>query len=752
MNAPLFATRRDILRYGGAAGALVVAAPLAACSRRPQEPEQEEDTQWFEGAVGPFIVVRPDETVLVAFPNPEMGQGVDTSLPMLVAEELDVDFEKVETTQMPLELMRGEDDEITWKYVGQGSGGSYSVVGHWEALRQAGATARALLIAAAAERFGVSADELTARRGVVRHEASGQSATYGELAAAAAQQAAPENPPALKSQDDFALIGTPQKMKNARAIVTGEAVYGIDAEIPGMLHAVIARCPYFDGVARNVDDSAAREIAGVRDVVKIDRPPLDGPYDVQAEGYAVVADSIWAAMKGRDALEIEWEHGPYADESSASFKAHCAELLTGNGQVVRDDGDLDAAFASAASVHEATYWEPYVSHAPLEPQNCIADVREDGVTLIGPMQMPGSANRLVAQVLDRDRLEVEVLPTRLGGGFGRRLSSDYAAEAALVSRAVGRPVQVLWTREDDMRHDFYRPSGMHQLRASFDGAGNLTGWTHRLASASKYYRRPNLPETDYWQAELYPDDFPAHLVENFRLEYFSARSGAPRGSWRAPAHTANAFVVQSFLDEIAHERGEDPLELRLRLLGEKRELPYEQHGGPTFNPGRLAECLRVAAERGGYGEAMPEGRGRGVAAHFTFGGYVAEVVDVEVDADGTLRVPRVVAAVDIGTVVNPNGVAAQLESGVNDGLSTALRLAINIEGGRVVDGNFDTYQLMRIADAPREIETHIIDSGAPPAGMGEMGIPPLAPALANAVFQATGKRLRNLPIGDQLRA
>ncbi|MFQ5563549.1 MAG: molybdopterin cofactor-binding domain-containing protein, partial [Parvularculaceae bacterium] len=373
--------RRDILRYAAAGGALVIAAPLAACSRRPAA--QEEADPWFKGAVGPFIVIRPDETVLIAYPNPEMGQGVDTSLPMLVAEELEVDFDKVETTQMPLELMRGEDGELAWKYVGQGSGGSTSVPENWEALRRAGALARTLLVAAAAERWGVPAGELTARRGVVSHAASGRSATYGELAEAASKLPAPNEPPALKPASAFSIVGKPQKMKNARAIVTGEAVYGIDAEVPGMLYAVIARCPYFDGTARSVDDKAARAVPGVVDVVKIERPPLDGPYHALAEGYAVVARSTWAAMKGRRALKIDWDHGPYADESTASFRAHCAELLTGRGQIVRDDGDFDAAVASAANAYEATYWEPYVSHAPLEPQNCIADVRDDRVEIIG---------------------------------------------------------------------------------------------------------------------------------------------------------------------------------------------------------------------------------------------------------------------------------------------------------------------------------------------------------------------------------
>jgi isoquinoline 1-oxidoreductase beta subunit len=719
--------RRAFLQVSaGAAGGLLLSVTLPAGIRRALAAPP---TSKAGAVLHAFVEIAPDGIITIASKNPEIGQGVKTSLPMLVAEELDAPWDRVRVVQADLDPRYGD----------QFAGGSTAISENWLGMRQAGATARHLLIAAAASRWRVDPRACRTEPGIVVHPPSGRRLGYGELAAEAARQAVPAEVE-LKAPQSFRMIGTRVPGTDNLQIVTGRARYGLDVRVPGMRYACIARPPFGAALDR-VDDRRALQVSGFRRIVCID--PLPNPMELQG-GVAVVADTTWAAIQGCRALEVVWKAVDQRTNDSARLREQMVRALEGRGESLRlrNDGDVDGAFRRAGKVIEATYELPFLSHTPMEPMNCLADVRSGRCEIWGPMQNPGALRDLVARVTGLEPAAVTVHLTRSGGGFGRRLLSDYGAEAAVLSRAMGAPVQVVWTREDELQHDYYRPAAMHRFRAALDG-GRVSAWDQHLANPSRYaFARSERPPVD---SELYKDDFPAGFLPNVRMAYTLVPSAIPGGAWRSTLHSANAFAVQSFLDELAHAAGRDPLEFRLDHLGAPRRLAYEGHGGPELDTGRLAAVLRLAAEKAGWSAPLPSGRARGIAGHFTFGSYVAEVAEVSRDASGKTRVDRIVAVVDCGTVVNLSGAEAQVQGGVLDGLSAALYGEITDEQGRVKQGNFHDYRLLRIDEAPR-VEVHFVPSTQKPSGLGEPPLPPVAPAVANAIFALTGQRIRRLPL------
>jgi isoquinoline 1-oxidoreductase beta subunit len=685
-------------------------------------------------AVNPFRSwVQIDEAgqVTIMSGRSEMGQGISSALPMVLADELGVNWNDVRVEQAPNDVARFGD---------QGTGGSGSVAGSWLTMRQAGAAARTMLISAACARWSVQPENCSIVDGVIKSgERSGK---IGEFVAAAAQLPIPDfSKVQLKKPEEFRIISKEVQRKDIPPKTDGSARFGIDVRVPGMLYAMVERCPVFGGKVQSFDGSAAKAMRGVHDVFEV--PAVENVHSWG--GVAVVADSTWIAMQARKKLQINWDFGPHASESTESLRREFRRIVDSPLKVVLNEGDVDSTLngAPADKRVEADYEVPFQAHATMEPMNCT--VRFDGAKaeVWAPAQGPEWVRGTVAQVLGLKPDAITVETTMLGGGFGRRYQADFAAEAAQVAKRMqGKPVQLVWSREDDMTHDFYRPASYHRLSGAVDQQGNILAWRHRSTST---------PISEWWSPNAAPESselgcstqFP-YLSKAYKLEYLPAKSGVPRAWWRSVEASTIGFVMEGYMDELAHAAGMDPLEFRLsKLDGRQVKDPISKESRP-LDTARLKGVLQLAAEKSGWSTGLPKGEGRGIACHYSFNSYVANVVEVAV-SNAKLRVKRVISAVDIGTPVSLDGIRGQVESAIVYGLTAALKSQITIKDGRAVQRNFDAFTTLPMNETP-EIEVHITPSTLPPTGIGEPGLPPTAPALANAIFAATGKRIRRLPI------
>jgi isoquinoline 1-oxidoreductase beta subunit len=663
-----------------------------------------------------FIRIEADGQVILTMPYVEMGQGTYTSIPMLIAEELEVDLEQVQLEHAPPnEKLYGN------PLIGgiQATGNSNAVRAAWQPMRQAGAVARTMLVAAAAKRWNVDPASCRAQSGEVLHPQTGRRIKYGELAADAARLPVPENV-ALKRPEDFELIGTPAKRLDTPAKVNGTAIYGIDVRPPGVKIATLAQSPVFGGRVKSVDDAAAKAVKGVRQIVRLD------------DAVAVVADHMGAAKKGLAALVIEWDEGPHAKLNTSDIVTELEKATLKSGAVAQNIGDVDKAMASAVSRVEATYQIPFLAHATMEPMNCTVHVRQDGCEVWVGNQVLARAQAAAAKVTGLPLDKVVVHNHLIGGGFGRRLEIDGVIRAVEIAKHVDGPVKVVWTREEDIQHDMYRPTFFDRFSAGLDAKGIPVAWNHRYAGSSIIARwAPPLfkngldPDTTEGAIDL------VYALPNMHVEYLRVEPPAiPTAFWRSVGPSHNVFVVESFMDELAAAAKQDAVAYRRALLDKTP---------------RAKAVLDLAAEKAGWGQPLPDRVGRGVSVQFAFATYMAQVAEVEVSTNGTVRVRRVVCAIDCGTVVNPDTVLAQIQSAVIFGITAALYGQITLKNGRVEQTNFDTYQILRMNEAPA-IEVHIVQSFEPPGGMGECGTSAIVPAVTNAIFAATGKRLRKLPI------
>jgi isoquinoline 1-oxidoreductase beta subunit len=690
-----------------------------------------------------FLEIRRDGSVVIRSKNPEGGQGAKIHLPMIIADELDVDWKDVTIENAPL-------DEQSFGI--QRTGGSTATPINWEPLRQCGAAARQMLVAAAAQTWGVQSGECATASGRVRHAASNRSLGYGELAAKAAALPAPDlKSVKLKDPKDYKVIGSSARNQDVPKIVRGEPLYAIDTKLPGMLYAAYEKCPVSGGKVATANVDEIRKLPGVRNAFIVPGGP-DLAYTYPAccigvslhGGVAIVADTWWHAQQARTKLKVTWNEGPTASNSTEGFNKRALELSRQAPAIkLYNDGDAERALAGAAKTVEAAYYYPFLAHAPLEPQNCTAHFVNGKLDVWVGTQTPREGRQVIAQSLGMPENDITVHFVRMGGGFGRRILNDYMAEAAWIAREMnGTPVKLLWSRQDDLTHDFYRPAGYHFFKAGLDASGSIVAWNqHYVAFGEGEKFAPN--------TAIGGATFPAGFIPNFSFNASLIPMGIPTGPLRAPGTNGTTFVYQGFIDELAVASGKDPLDFRLALLDTPRRLLPNTRDG--FNADRAKGVLRLAAEKSGWGRRqLPKGTGMGVAFLYAHLGYFAEIAEVSVDAQNRVKVNKVWVAADIGSeVINPLNAVHQVQGSVIDGMGAVMAQETTFVNGRAQQSTFNDHRLVRMNQAPKDIEVHFLKTANPPTGLGEPALPPVIPAITNAIFAATGKRIRSIPIGKQ---
>ena len=712
--------RRSFLKASAATGGGMVLgfSWLASCTTPTPEQVLQMPSEWFD--INAFLQIGNNGVVTIMSPNPEIGQNVKTAMPMIVAEELDVAWKNVVVKQAGLN---------TKKYTRQLAGGSQSIRHGWKSLRMAGATARHMLLEAAAKEMEVPVSELTTDEGVIHHKTSGKSLGYGEVASAAASVAVPEEVD-LKDPKDFKIIGSSQKNVDTPKIITGESLFGLDTKREGMLIAMIEHPPAFGMKLKSLDSTTSKAMPGIKDVITINVEVPDRQWsDTNAftELVAVVGNSTWEVMKAKKALMIEWEEVETLENSGDHETLLQGLMSKAQKSPARKDGDIDSAFKNAAKIIEQTYSAPFLAHNTLEPMNFFADVTADRAELIGPIQTPEFLSKSVASILDMPEEKVAIMMTRMGGGFGRRLYGHFGVEAAVISQKMQAPIKLVYSREDDMTQGTYRPAYKVTYRAALDESNNLTGFQVRGAGTHG--------------SPVFANRFPAGAVDNYLAENHSKESNISTGAWRAPRSNFIACAEQSFLDEVAEAAGVDPIDFRLKLFDRAIENPVGENN--DYDAARYAGVLKLVKEKSGWGKDMPDVH-RGVTAYYCHNSYVAQVVDVVMENERP-KIKKVWCAVDCGIVVNPGSALNQIEGGIVDGIGHAMYSAITFTNGKPDQSNFNSYRLIRHSEAPPEIETFFVDNGIDPTGLGEPSLPPIAAGVANAMYKATGVRVRRQP-------